>query len=112
MYNRNLNGGNHERDPQNPRATYRGLSITTDSMEHSPPYNIPLTEPVVPRVYGPEMLITVLTEPATLPILRQINPSSPLRHIRLEIHFVLSSSLCPYISCVIFTVGTNDEAPA
>jgi hypothetical protein len=112
MCNRKLNRGSHECHPQNPRATYRGLSITTDSVEHSPPYNIPLTDRVVPRVYGPEMLITVLTEPATLPILRQINPSSPLRHIRLEIHFILSSNLCPYISYGIFTVGTNDETPA
>jgi len=56
-------------------------------MEHSPPYNILFTDRVGPRVYGPEMLIAVLTEPATLPILSQINPCSPLRRIRLEIHF-------------------------
>ena len=87
MYNRKLNRGSHERHPQNPRATYRVLSITTDSMEHCPPYNILLTDGVVPRVYGPEMLATVWTEPATLPILSQIHPSSPLRHIRWEIHF-------------------------
>jgi len=87
MYNRKLNRGSHELHPQNLRATYRGLSITSDSMEHSPPYSILLTDRVGPRAYGPEMLIAVLTEPATLPILSQINPSSPLRLIRLEIHF-------------------------
>jgi len=48
MYNRKLNRGSHERHPQNPRATYRGLSITTDSMEHSPPYSILLTDHVGP----------------------------------------------------------------
>jgi hypothetical protein len=78
MYNRKLN---------RVRATYRGLRITTDSVEPSPPYNILLTDCVVPRVYGPEMLITMLTEPATIPILSQINLSSPLRRIRWEIHF-------------------------
>jgi hypothetical protein len=56
-------------------------------MEHNPPYNILLTDHTVPRVNGPEVLVTVLTEPATVPILSQINPFSPLRHIRFEIHF-------------------------
>jgi len=82
-----LNRGSHERHPPNPRATYRSLSTTTDSMEPRPPYSIQLTDRVGPRTYGPEMRIAVLTEPAMFPILSQMNPSSPLRHISLEIHF-------------------------
>ena len=81
-------------------------------MEHSPPYNIPLTDRVVPRVYGPEMLIKVLTEPVTLPILSQINPSSPLRHIRWEIHFNITLPFVPLNPYGLLTLGTNDETPA
>lgn len=103
----NWTGGSNERHPQVPRTTYSGLSITTDSMEHSSPYNIPLTDRVFTRVFGPEMLITVLTEPATLPI-----------HLVLcdilvwRFTLILSSHLCPYISYGLLTVGTSDETPA
>jgi len=95
MCSRKLNRGSHDRHFQNPRATYRGISIATDFMDHRPPYSILETNPAVPRVYGPEMLITVLTEPATFPILSQINPSRPSLHISFEIHFNIILSFVP-----------------
>jgi hypothetical protein len=57
----------HERHTKHPRTNSRSLIISTDSMEHNPPYYILLIDHAVPRVYGPEMLITVLTEPVTVP---------------------------------------------